>query len=78
MTLDPELLEILACPVDHGPLWYLESEQCLYNPRLHRRYRIEGDIPVMLVEESDLVDDAEHDRLVTVYESARRGGDDGG
>jgi uncharacterized protein YbaR (Trm112 family) len=75
VTLDPELLEILACPLDHGPLWYLPEERCLYNPRLRRRYRIEGDIPVMLVEESELVDDEEHARLCARYEGA--GGKDG-
>jgi uncharacterized protein YbaR (Trm112 family) len=77
VTLDPELLEILACPLDHGPLWYLPEEQCLYNPRLRRRYRIEGDIPVMLVEESELVDEQEHARLRARYEGAREEGGDG-
>jgi len=38
MALDPALLEILACPEDKGPLFYLESESALYNPRLRRRY----------------------------------------
>jgi uncharacterized protein YbaR (Trm112 family) len=64
MALDPQLLDILACPDDKGPLLYFEDEAALYNPRLHRRYRIEDDIPVMLVDEADDVDDAEHDRLV--------------
>lgn len=61
--LSPGLLEVLACPVDHEPLWYISSENCLYNPRLKRRYRIEDEIPVMLVEESEIVDDSEHARL---------------
>ena len=51
MALDPQLLEILACPEDKGPLLYFESEQALYNPRLKRRYEIRDDIPVMLIEE---------------------------
>ncbi len=63
-TLDPQLLEILACPQDKGPLWYFADEDSLYNPRLHRRYAIRDDIPVMLVEESETVTDAEHERLV--------------
>ena len=63
-TLDPLLLEILACPQDKGPLWYFADEDALYNPRLHRRYAIRDDIPVMLVEESETVTDAEHERLV--------------
>ena len=64
MALDPKLLEILACPEDKGPLLYLESEQALYNPRLKRRYEIRDDIPVMLIDEAETVDDAEHDRLM--------------
>ena len=45
MTLDPALLEILACPEDKGPLYYLEDEALLYNPRLHRRYDVRDGIP---------------------------------
>ncbi len=69
MTLDPLLLEILACPEDKGPLLYFADEDTLYNPRLHRRYRIDEGIPVMLVDESETVDDAEHLRLVAKAES---------
>jgi len=64
MALDPQLLEILACPEDKGPLLYFESEDCLYNPRLKRKYAIKDDIPIMLIDEAESVDDAEHDRLV--------------
>ena len=69
MALDPQLLDILACPEDKGPLLYLEDEAALYNPRLKRRYRIEDDIPVMLVDEAETVDDAEHDRLLAKAEA---------
>ncbi len=69
MALDPKLLEILACPEDKGSLLYLESEQALYNPRLHRRYDIRDDIPVMLVDEATTVDDAEHERLLAKAEA---------
>ncbi|HEV7719983.1 MAG TPA: Trm112 family protein [Iamia sp.] len=69
MALDPQLLDILACPEDKGPLLYFEDEAALYNPRLKRRYRIEDDIPVMLVDEAEGVDDAEHDRLLAKAEA---------
>ena len=64
MTLDPLLLTILACPEDKGPLLYFEDEDSLYNPRLHRRYPIRNGIPVMLLDEAETVDGAEHERLV--------------
>ena len=66
MTLDPALLRILACPEDKGPLYYLADEDVLYNPRLRRTYEIRDDIPVMLIDEATTVDDAEHERLMTL------------
>ena len=69
MALDPQLLEILACPEDKGPLLYFADEQALYNPRLKRRYEVRDDIPVMLIDEATTVDDAEHARLLAKAEA---------
>lgn len=69
MALDPALLEILACPEDKGPLYYIESEACLYNPRLKRRYEVREDIPVMLIDEAVTVENAEHERIMALVES---------
>jgi uncharacterized protein len=69
MALDPQLLEILACPEDKGPLYYLADEDALYNPRLKRRYDVRDDIPVMLIDEATTVDDAEHERIVAKVEA---------
>ncbi len=69
MALDPALLEILACPEDKGPLYYLESEGVLYIPRLRRAYEVRDGIPVMLIPEANAVDDAEHDRLWGLIEA---------
>jgi uncharacterized protein YbaR (Trm112 family) len=69
MALDPQLLEILACPEDKGPLYYLPDEDALYNPRLKRRYDVRDDIPVMLIDEATTVDDAEHERVMAKVES---------
>ena len=63
MTIDRALLEILACPEDKGPLFYIESENILFNPRLKRSYKVVDGIPVMLIEESSQVTDAEQARL---------------
>ena len=63
MSLDPKLLEILACPEDKGPLYYFEDEQILFNPRLKRTYEIRDDIPVMLIDEATTVSDEEAARL---------------
>ena len=63
MALSPVLLEVLACPEDKGPLYYLEDENALYNPRLPRRYHITDDIPIMLIEEAETVHPAETERI---------------
>ena len=66
MALDQRLLEVLACPKDKGPLYFISTESTLYNPRLQLRYHVKNDIPVMLVDEADEVDQAEHQRLMEV------------
>jgi len=69
MALDPALLEILACPEDKGPLYYIEAESVLYNPRLQRTYQVRDDIPVMLIPEATTLDDAEAARLAALVEA---------
>ena len=63
MTLAPELLSLLACPEDKGPLYYLEDLQVLYNPRLLRAYRVRDGIPIMLIDEAQRLEPSENERL---------------
>jgi uncharacterized protein len=69
VSLDPRLLEILACPQDKGPLYYLADENALYNPRLKLRYDVRDDIPIMLIDEATTVADGEHDRIMGKVEA---------
>ena len=69
MALDPQLLDLLACPEDKGPLLYFQDGALLYNPRTHRRYEIRDDTPILLVDESVVVDDDEHTRLLAQAEA---------
>ena len=69
MTLDPKLLEILACPEDKGPLLYFADDGWLYNPRLKRRYAVVDDIPNMLIDEAETVDEEEDRRLLAQAEA---------
>ena len=71
MSLDPALLAILACPEDKGPLYHLDDEGVLFNPRLNRTYEIRDGIPVMLVEEATALSDDEASRLNAIV--AERG-----
>lgn len=51
--LDPQLLDVLACPQDKGPLEYAHDEQKLINRRLGIAYRIDSGIPVLLIDEAE-------------------------
>lgn len=52
MAIDPELLQILACPVDKAPV--RQEGDRLVCERCRRRYPIREGIPVMLEEEAEL------------------------
>jgi uncharacterized protein YbaR (Trm112 family) len=54
VSLDKEFLDILRCPNDLGELELLEAEEKLVCKACGYRYRImDGDIPVMLVDEAE-------------------------
>ena len=55
MSLPSWLTEILVCPESKEPLLYFEPEGFLYCPSSRLRYRIENDIPVLLVDEAERV-----------------------
>jgi uncharacterized protein len=46
-----ELLRILVCPEDKGPLELVDDGKFLLNPRNGYKYPIRNGIPVMLIEE---------------------------
>ena len=66
MSLDAELLAILACPEDKEELIYVAEDEVLYNPRLRKAYDIRNGIPVLLVPESRKVSDEIHDRYTNL------------
>jgi uncharacterized protein YbaR (Trm112 family) len=52
MTLDAQLLAILACPKCKGALTYRDAEQALDCAACRVRYAIRDGIPVLLIEEA--------------------------
>lgn len=73
MNPDDPLLQILACPLDKGPLHLVapddsagaqETAEALYNPRLRRRYPIVDGIPQLLPASGEQVSDDEHEELL--------------
>ena len=52
MGVDPELLEILACPNCKTPVALVHDGAGLKCNQCHRVYPIKDDIPVMLIDEA--------------------------
>ena len=55
--LDPALLEVLVCPVTHGPLKYDRVRNELVSHQLGRAFPVRDGVPIMLVDESRALDD---------------------
>lgn len=53
MSLDPELLEILACPACKSPVVQKEEKLLCTNSSCGLKYPIKDGIPVMLIEEAE-------------------------
>ncbi len=54
MPVDPELLEILACPACKTPVVLVHDGQALKCNQCHRVYAIKDDIPIMLIDEATI------------------------
>lgn len=75
MPLSPDLLAVLACPDSKAPLLYFAGGEdgktpaaaFLFCPTSRLRYRIEGDIPVLLVEEAERLSEAAAATLVASH-----------
>ena len=56
MPLQQDLLDILACPKCKGDLEYDREKETLTCRACKLRYRIEDDIPIMLIDEAEEID----------------------
>ena len=54
MSINPKLLEILACPVCKTDVKLTADDKGLKCVQCHRVYPIKEDIPVMLIEEAKI------------------------
>lgn len=57
MTINKELLDILACPKCKGDIRLNESEDGLICDSCKLLYHIKDDIPVMLIDEAETLKD---------------------
>jgi len=62
--IDEELLGIMQCPVAHVPL--IQKDDWLYSTdrNTRRKYPIREGIPIMLIDESQVADEEEFDRVM--------------
>ncbi len=56
--IDKELLDILACPACKGNIVYDQDNEKLICQKCGRRYPIRDGIPVMLIDEAELPEEA--------------------
>jgi uncharacterized protein YbaR (Trm112 family) len=54
MAVDPQLLEILACPKCKVEVKLTTDEKGLKCVKCHRVYPLKNDIPVMIIEEATI------------------------
>ena len=57
--LDLALLEVLVCPVTHGPLEYDRARNELVSRQLGRAFPVRAGVPVMLLDEARELSEAE-------------------
>jgi uncharacterized protein len=58
MTVDPELLAMLVCPLSRKPLVYDQGAQELISHAAGLAYPVRDGIPVMLIEDARALDPA--------------------
>lgn len=56
-ALDPTLLEVLVCPVTHGPLEYDRARDELISRQLGKAFPVRGGVPIMLLDEARDLED---------------------
>ncbi len=62
--IDEELLRILACPDTHTPLVQVGDWLYSTDPKTRRKYPIRDGIPVLLIDESQVANQEEFERVM--------------
>jgi len=66
--LKPELLEILACPLTKAPVVLDGDRLVSTDPKTRLAYRVEDDIPIMLIEEAAELSEDEHRAILEKHQ----------
>ena len=57
IEVDPRLLEVLVCPLTHGPLTYDRKRRELVSEQAKLAYPVRDGVPLMLPEEARRLED---------------------
>ena len=64
LPFDQDLFDILVCPLSRAPLKWAGGRLISTDRATRRSYRVDGDIPVMLIDESTELAEPEWERLI--------------
>lgn len=71
MPIDKDLLDLLVCPLTKAPL-VLDGESLVStDAATRRRYRIDDGVPVMLIEESEELDEGTWREIMARHPESR-------
>ncbi len=63
-AVDPELMKILVCPESHARLAQVGDWLYSTDPKTRRRYPIRDGIPIMLIDESEVVEEPAFQEMI--------------
>jgi len=75
LPFDQDLFDLLVCPLARTPLVWVEGRLVSTDSTTRRAYRVEGDIPVMLIDEAATLEEAEWKRLMALGGPIGQGAD---
>lgn len=66
LPFDQDLFDLLVCPLARVPLAWVDGRLVSTDRATRRAYRVEGDIPVMLIDEAVELAEADWERLMAL------------
>lgn len=66
LPFDQDLFDLLVCPLARTPLAWVEGRLVSTDRATRRAYRVEGDIPVMLIDAAVELTETEWTRLMAL------------
>jgi uncharacterized protein YbaR (Trm112 family) len=75
LPFDQDLFDLLVCPLARAPLAWADGRLVSTDRATRRAYRVEGDIPVMLIDEGVELTEADWLRLMALGGPVGQGAD---